>query len=660
MTADAKPMGSVQKALALAALGLSVFPVGVEWDGNAGKYRKRPLTARGFKDATDSAVLIRHWWTQHADALVGVAHGNGIACLDFDGYAHPEAAALADELSLTHDGPQYVTASGGMHMIFRALAGKRTKSATPGVEMLDGASGFFVWWGDVPAKLEIQDAPQELLTQLVGSKAEAPTKAKAAPEPNVARSAEPGAAVLAEVRRALRTLDPNDYGDWIKGGMLVEHELGNISEWDSWSRTSDKYKGVADLEQHWSSFGRSSTPITLGSFRRESISTRDDFDDVTAGATDDPFDVSKKADPLPVYGFGHYKRQPWPSWFIREVLPVAEINMLYGPSGAGKSFVALDMALAIARGVPWGLKKHRTRQCDVFWFAAEAAGSMKPRATAYEMEHGIDLEATVPNFSIVEGCQLGDDDYVARMIATVRAGRDAVGRLFTDKNPLVVIDTLAAANDGRDENSSEMNDLLESCRRIWRETGASVLLIHHSGKDSDKGARGWSGLRAAVQGELRLLNDDGTRPLAVTKNRDGTEGELSLVTMRGHLVGKDADGEEVRSAAVRYVAPDASAAGGFSGDGAKWAPVVVRVFDELHAATPGVPVSRAAILKKALDAPELVELAEKKASAEALVNKGIRCAIRVGRMHAAVGGFLSGAAPDGFDDLTTSEDDSGE
>lgn len=47
------------------------------------------------------------------------------------------------------------------------------------------------------------------------------------------------------------------------------------------------------------------------------------------------------------------------------------------------------------------------------------------------------------------------------------------------------------------------------------------MVVHHSGKDAAKGARGHSLLRAAVDTELELTaTEDGTRTLRATKQRD--------------------------------------------------------------------------------------------------------------------------------------------
>ena len=69
---------------------------------------------------------------------------------------------------------------------------------------------------------------------------------------------------------------------------------------------------------------------------------------------------------------------------------------------------------------------------------------------------------------------------------------------------LIVIDTLSRVMAGGNENAPEdMGALVRNIDRLRDETGGAVLLVHHSGKDLSRGARGHSLLRAATDTESR-------------------------------------------------------------------------------------------------------------------------------------------------------------
>jgi len=124
---------------------------------------------------------------------------------------------------------------------------------------------------------------------------------------------------------------------------------------------------------------------------------------------------------------------------------------------------------------------------------------------------------------------------------------------------IVVIDTLAQVMAGGNENSGEdMGKVLAYCREITRLTGAMVILIHHSGKDESRGARGWSGLRAAADFEFEIIRADEDRVATVTKMKGGADGGEYGFRLQTIVVGKDDDGDEETTCVV--VATDSTRA----------------------------------------------------------------------------------------------------
>jgi hypothetical protein len=87
---------------------------------------------------------------------------------------------------------------------------------------------------------------------------------------------------------------------------------------------------------------------------------------------------------------------------------------------------------------------------------------------------------------------------------------------------LAVIDTLARAMAGGNENASEvMGALVMNSDRVRHETGACVLYIHHCGKDAARGSRGHSSLKAACDTEIEVTRGAGGVSVArVTRQRD--------------------------------------------------------------------------------------------------------------------------------------------
>jgi hypothetical protein len=112
---------------------------------------------------------------------------------------------------------------------------------------------------------------------------------------------------------------------------------------------------------------------------------------------------------------------------------------------------------------------------------------------------------------------------------------------------LVVIDTFARALMGGDENSAQdVGAFNTGIAALIEHTGACVAIIHHSGKDKSKGARGSSALQGAIDTEIEV--DSGQ--VISRKQRDEELLPPFGFRLRPVLVGVDPDGDELTSCVV--------------------------------------------------------------------------------------------------------------
>lgn len=232
--------------------------------------------------------------------------------------------------------------------------------------------------------------------------------------------------------------------------------------------------------------------------------------------------------------------RPPPEFIIKGLLPQAELAIIYGASRSGKSFFALDLAFAVARGVPW--RSLKVRQLGVAYVAAEGAAGFRLRLKAYTTHHNLD-PASIP-FSVLDAApSLLKAPDMSDLIHAVGA-LGPVGLIF--------LDTLARVTVGGDENSAQdMGRALAACQHLHRATGALVVLIHHSGKDSSKGARGSTALIGAADAELEITDSgDGAREARVTKMKDGADGDRYGFKLVPVKVGEDEDGADVVSCVI--------------------------------------------------------------------------------------------------------------
>lgn len=261
-----------------------------------------------------------------------------------------------------------------------------------------------------------------------------------------------------------------------------------------------------------------------------------------------------------------------PTWIVKGLLPKAELVVLFGESGSGKSFMALDLAGAIAQGLAW--RGRKVKQGRVVYIAAEGAGGFRNRLNAYAKAHDLDL-ATL-DLGVIKAAPnlMVKDDAMDVCKAIIAGGPVSV----------VIIDTFAQVMPGANENAGEdVGKALQHCKGIHKATGAVVVLVHHAGKDSSKGARGWSGLRAAADAELEVVKSATGRLLRSTKQKDGEDGlewgfELGVVP-----IGVDEDGEVLTSCVVHEAAVPVPVKGGAGANKntGKWAARVLEALGEL-------------------------------------------------------------------------------
>ena len=97
--------------------------------------------------------------------------------------------------------------------------------------------------------------------------------------------------------------------------------------------------------------------------------------------------------------------------------------------------------------------------------------------------------------------------------------------------------------------------------RLREKTGVYLALVHHSGKDASRGSRGHSLLPAAIDTEIEVTRDEGSKisTARVTKQRDlPTEGSFSF-TLRQIELGIDQDNDPVTSCVIEETEADAAA-----------------------------------------------------------------------------------------------------
>ena len=211
--------------------------------------------------------------------------------------------------------------------------------------------------------------------------------------------------------------------------------------------------------------------------------------------------------------------------------------VLFGPSGAGKTFVALDIALSVAAGQPWAGRK--TTQTSVVYLNGEGQRGMGKRIKAWLIHNQL-LDAELPFYLTRHSLLLTEQEQIEKLILEVR----------TVDAKLIIVDTLARNFEGNENDASDMSTFNAHIGHLQAETGAAVLIIHHTGLTTDERARGNNQLKGALDSEFRVVRDGDLIALNATKQKDIELGEP--MHFESEIITFDSDdGDELTSLIVK-------------------------------------------------------------------------------------------------------------
>jgi hypothetical protein len=216
---------------------------------------------------------------------------------------------------------------------------------------------------------------------------------------------------------------------------------------------------------------------------------------------------------------------------------------------SGKSFWLLHQLANIARGLP--VLGRKSKLAGVIYIGAEGAagvrnrikglrGRIGPLGGAFQfIGQGPDLSSA----DDVDGLRVALIDAKAAM----EAGALRLG--------VVALDTLSASIPGVDENMArDMSPILAALQQLAIDLDVLVVVVAHTGKDAERGLRGWSGLLGNADGLVMLNPPDGAyRGGEIVKVKDGESGGKFAFELAPVVIGVDEDGDDVTTCVVDEV-----------------------------------------------------------------------------------------------------------
>jgi putative DNA primase/helicase len=180
-------------------------------------------------------------------------------------------------------------------------------------------------------------------------------------------------------------------------------------------------------------------------------------------------------------------------WTVDKILPESSaLSVVFGPPSGGKSFTVLDLCCSIDSGTLWHGRK--VKQKPVLYLAAEGQAGMLKRIEAWKQRRKVEL----PTFALLPMPCLIDEDSQRRELLNMITE-------LPKKPGVIVLDTLARSMQGDENSTSDMGKVVIAASILIEETGAQVIIIHHTGKDEARGPRGAIALTGATDSMFKVM-----------------------------------------------------------------------------------------------------------------------------------------------------------
>lgn len=208
-------------------------------------------------------------------------------------------------------------------------------------------------------------------------------------------------------------------------------------------------------------------------------------------------------------------------WLVDGLMCRGDVHLLMGEPNLGKSWLTMDLALSIASGRGKWLGRDVLEQGRVLYIDEE-----NPEDLVYDRLIKLGMtKDDAKNIRYINNSGLRLD----------RNGDELVDEALDFDPVLIVVDAMRRMHTGDENSASDMNKLFnDGIKPLARDTGAAVLLIHHSNKSdsnsSFKRTAGSGDITAGVDWGFDVRGSGvGQMNFAVYKSRRKPVGEVLTV-----------------------------------------------------------------------------------------------------------------------------------
>jgi len=199
---------------------------------------------------------------------------------------------------------------------------------------------------------------------------------------------------------------------------------------------------------------------------------------------------------------------PEQEWLVEPIVPARRQVAIYSAAKTGKSLLALDAAAALATGRPL-LGATRAAPVDVIYIDLEMTLD-DVRERLDDLGYGPDDDLRRLHYYSLPSLPALDTDLGGQVVEAIAKRWDA---------QLVVVDTMARAVGGDENESDTYRGFYTHTGRRLKAAGIALLRLDHAGKDPAAGQRGSSAKADDVDLVFRLTATDAGIKLRRTHSR---------------------------------------------------------------------------------------------------------------------------------------------
>jgi RecA-family ATPase len=189
---------------------------------------------------------------------------------------------------------------------------------------------------------------------------------------------------------------------------------------------------------------------------------------------------------------------PPPKWQVNGILQEKTTNLIYGGKGSLKTFFILGMAMCMTYDLPF--HGRAVKPGAVAYVCGEGGAAIGKRIHAWRQAHDIDGARKSPFYILNRPVRIYDGEEVDAFIQHINRMQIEMNVKFR----MVVFDTMSKMLGGQKEDNDVFAKVIGHADRIRDVLETCVVIIHHAGKDEDKGARGGSAAGCDTDAVFRM------------------------------------------------------------------------------------------------------------------------------------------------------------